>query len=321
MGLDYSMISYVPEENFEMAFKWLAQNSYGHNKLSRKIQIGETTIEVKTDYLYINKDYKKQNDDLKYNSPIDTIGMSLSLILDIDSSLVKLWEGGYSYGQTPEKIDDYLLPNNQIWVGAFESGVKRISKYKLLRFEFQAVTSDMSLMLKESYSTKNWFLRFSKECSAQISLFDFEGEERFVFYKGQEVRFVTKSLYEQNDKNIPQNIVNEFYRYETELHPDYNFCSEELDPIHDRINIIEGEYYNFYILGKKWFVEIISNHFGNAINFRELDNTEINGFRKAGKIYSDGLAEKYYRLLEDYWRKNLHMKKELIDLGDGKMWY
>lgn len=235
-------LSYVPESNFEIAFRWLAQNSYGHNKSPRKIKIGETTIELKTDYLYINENFIKQDVELKHNNPIDTIDMSLSLIFDLDSSIIKLLDGGYSYGQTPEKLDGFILPNNQIWVGALESEVRRISKYKIYRFEFKAVTSDMSLMLKDSYSSKNWFLEFSKESSSLISFFDFEGEEKFVFYKGREIRFNTKSLPEQNDKNIPQNIVNEFYRFETELHPNYNFCLEKFDPIHERINIIEGDY-------------------------------------------------------------------------------
>lgn len=321
MGLDYSMISYVPEKNFGKALKWLEKNSYGHNKPPRQISIGEDILSIKTDFLYINGNHISEEEELKYETQLESIGMSLSLVFEVDSAIIKMWEGGYSYGQTPNKFDEYLLPNNQIWVGAFDSGAKKIEKYQLYRFEFQAVTSDMSLMLKDSYSIKNWFLEFSKECSSLISLFDFEGEERFLYFNGRNIKFETKSLLNQNDKNIPQNMINEFYKYESELYPDYSFCSERLDPIHGRINIIEGEYYNFYVLGRKWFIEIISQGFDNAINFRELNNIEINRFRKEGKIYSDYLANKYYQLLNEYWRNNLHEKKGLIDLDGDKMWY
>jgi hypothetical protein len=179
----------------------------------------------------------------------------------------------------------------------------------------------MSSMLRDSHSARTWLLNFSRECSSKVSLFDFEGEERFIYYEGKELKFETKSLLEESDKNLPQNLINDFYKYETELYPYYNFSPEEITAVHDRINIIEGDYYNIYLLGNKWYVEILSQHFESNINFRELSIEEIYQLRKEGKGYSDILCNNYYRLLQDYWRKNLLKKKELIDLGGDKMWY
>ncbi len=312
------MRSYVPESKVGIALNWLEKNTHGK---ARKIKIENSELEIKTDFLYINEKSVREDEIPDIKMPFDSIGISLCIKFELDSSIVKFWEGGYGWVRVPEKIDDYLLPNNQIWVGAFDTSIKRIEKYNLYRFKFQSVTSDMSLMLKESHSVKNWFQSFSKECSSKVSLFDFEGEERFIFYEGKELKFETKSLLEQPDKNLPQKMVNDFYKYETELYADYNFIPAKNEPTHERINIIEGDYYNIYLLGSKWYVEILSQHFENTINFRELDAYEISHIRKEGKIYSDSLCENYYRLLQNYWRENLHKKKELIDLGGKEMWY
>jgi hypothetical protein len=253
--------------------------------------------------------------------PFESMKLSLSLKFDLDSSIVKFWEGRYGWVRNPEKIDDYLLPNNQIWVGAFDVNINRVDKYKLYRFDFQTVTSDMSLMLKDSHSVKNWLLNFSRECSSKVSLFDFEGEERFVFYENKEIQFETKSLLEQPDKNLPQKVVNDFYLYETELYSDYNFSPAVNELTHERINIIEGDYYNIYLLGNKWYVEILSQHFEPSINYRELNADEIIHLKKEGKVYSDSICENFYRFLQNYWRENSHKKKELIDLGSKEIWH
>lgn len=318
MGLDYAMRSYVPEANVGKAFNWLEKSTHG---ASRKIKIEGSDFEIKTYFLYINKERIEDVEIPNAKMPFESMDLSLSLKFDLDSSIVKFWEGGYGWVRIPEKIDDYLLPNNQIWVGAFDVNISRVDKYKLYRFDFQAVTSDMSLMLKDSHSAKNWLLSFSKECSSKVSLFDFKGEERFIFHEDKEIKFDVRSLLEQPDKNLPQKVVNDFYKYETELYSDYNFSPTKNDQTHERINIIEGDYYNIYLLGNKWYVEILSQHFKNTINFRELDAKEISHLRKEGKIYSDSLCENYYRLLQNYWRENLHEKKELIDLGGKEMWY
>jgi hypothetical protein len=308
----------VPETKVRKALTWLENNTHG---ASKKIKIDDSEFEIKTDFLYINETSVADAEIPDVKMPFESIRISLCIKFDLDSSIIKFWEGGYGWRRVPEKVDGYLLPHNQIWVGSFDTSINRIDKHKLYRFEFQAVTSDMSSMLRDSHSARTWLLNFSRECSSKVSLFDFEGEERFIYYEGKELKFETKSLLEESDKNLPQNLINDFYKYETELYPYYNFSPEEITAVHDRINIIEGDYYNIYLLGNKWYVEILSQHFESNINFRELSIEEIYQLRKEGKGYSDILCNNYYRLLQDYWRKNLLKKKELIDLGGDKMWY
>lgn len=308
MGLDYSMVSYIPKENFFNAMNWLHDHTYDYKKPATIIKIQNQVFSTNAYDLYINGSKISADVELPEETVLKNLKFDLGLKLKLDSAILKFLEGGYGYTRVPENSDPYLLPNHEVWIGLFDSRVDLLEEDDLFRFEFAAVNSDMSLMLKDSFSMADWLLDFSKTSHAKLSFFNFEGEEKFIYHQGREEKISFKSLHEHNDKNIPTKLVSDFYRFESALYPDYNFNAEPIDDLHARINVIEEDFYNIYLLGKKWYLEIIGMPNAQAINFRELSVEEIHQAKRKGRDYTHPLANQYYSLLAEQHREELRNK-------------
>jgi hypothetical protein len=186
MGMDYSIRIYVSKAGLKEGIQWLNQNTEANNKQVSVKLFGERfTLNGHRDGPLLSLFHKA-----------DTVDFTTSLILDLDTSVLKSLEEGswVSYRSRLDEITRYLKHNyrgdGKVAMGGFDASVTRLKYKDLVEFSFTAVTSDMSIMLEESIAVRKWIADFSDACKALMSYVDLESDGTMVYYyQGAEVDF------------------------------------------------------------------------------------------------------------------------------------
>lgn len=213
MGLDYSIITFVRKEKIEDSLNWLNQNSVGDDRVTLKLDNGDY-VDILGEYF---KKVSQKINEKKIIYDIDNLDFSTSLIFDIDPEIFLSFYNPYS--QNPiedfkEHFEDWYLGNGKIRIGSFDSSIIKHTDFDVYVFSFTAVTTNMSVMLHESLSVRNWMHEFSKVSDSIVTFIDLESAgDKIVYYKGEKVEI----LIEDEKCNIkPENLesLEEHYLYE-----------------------------------------------------------------------------------------------------------
>ncbi len=116
--------------------------------------------------------------------------------LEIDSFIMKYLEGGYDW--TPHhdraEIEKYIGNDGKAGIGCIYIKERKLPNASgEISVSFTAATSSMSLLLRDSYSIRQWFIRLSKEFHSILTYLDLEHEgHRLIYYRGQEINIELK---------------------------------------------------------------------------------------------------------------------------------
>lgn len=109
----------------------------------------------------------------------------------MDSFILKYLEGGYSYSPhyDVEEIQQHILADGKAGIGCIDIGERKLEHTENeVAVSFTAVTSDMSLLFRDSVSIHRWFIELSQAADAVMTYLDLEYEgERLIYYRGNEI--------------------------------------------------------------------------------------------------------------------------------------
>ncbi len=191
MGLRSSIVLHVKQQNLGKALQWLENNSWDNGE-PIQVQISGKVYNIRGDHpeTKINNVTQKASINCELND-IDMLTYSTSLVFDIDPKIIKSegdWSLEYSNNLLPDFIERFqtiYLGNGKIRIGGFDTFITRLEKHGLFRIAFCAVTSDMSIMLEESFSVRKWITEISTACNAELSFVDREWKgDHILWYKG-----------------------------------------------------------------------------------------------------------------------------------------
>ncbi|WP_019911905.1 hypothetical protein [Paenibacillus sp. HW567] len=165
------------------------------------------------DYNYILVIHKDQRDRLlryvQEHGEVSGTG-SFCLHFGVDSAVLKYLEGGYEPGPHYDwaEIQRSLLPGNKARIGTIDYSEEALDNHaELLRVRFMAVTSDMSRLLRDSKSVREWFVTLSKHVDAIITYMDMEAEGQRIIYGND-----TETFLEFKEEGFSQGTKREFIR-------------------------------------------------------------------------------------------------------------
>lgn len=175
------------------------------------------------DYSFITVIHKKQKDRLieyiRKNGTID-YGDCACIHFEMDSFILKYLEGGYSWAPHYDKseVDFFIEPNGKARIGGIDISTRELEgNPDEIEVSLTAVTSDMSLLFRDSVSITRWFVEMSREINSIITYIDLEDDGvRIIYFNDSEVNLELKSNHHLG--NLQGNffdIIKAFYvRYE-----------------------------------------------------------------------------------------------------------
>lgn len=158
MGLDYRMVFFVTEDNRKKVYDYIKL----HGELNRSY----CSLSFNMDYSLIKylqgwSEYEMQhNFECVNNGRVDLEYSDSKYMIDFNKG--QKMNGGE------------ILPDGKIKIGAFDIYERNIEKDYII--SLVAVTTDMSLLLKESYSMHQWLIDCSKYANAKIAYLDYESD-------------------------------------------------------------------------------------------------------------------------------------------------
>ncbi|WP_145410645.1 hypothetical protein [Paenibacillus xylanexedens] len=134
----------------------------------------------------------KQEELLKYVSEHGVINGAdcFSIYVDVDSSVLKYVEGGFSWKpkEDQDEVKHYFNSDHQATIGCIYYSVEKMdTNCNELIVSFTAATSDMSLLFEDSRVVHKWFIALSHHLDARIAYLDMESEgHRILYLNGSE---------------------------------------------------------------------------------------------------------------------------------------
>lgn len=295
MGLDYSIRTYIREENISKCLNWIKDNTDSERD-SFSISINDKNYNLHGDAIHF---YDSKNQFIDHSNFLnkegtyqgfDTIHFSTSIIFDIAPQIISSvadWTLEFNGSRLEEFIEDFqhhYLGNGKISIGNFDSSISKIKNKPIYEIDFRAVTSDMSKMLESSPSVRKWLKGFSKASESILTYIDLEHNGNLItHYKGIDLEILLKNSVKDSSSESLLDFFVDYYNLEF----DYEFKTSLGKPIKSRIYIIEATNYKMYIENGKWVVYVA---FGYNFEF-ELNDNQINKFRQEGKDFLDKLVE------------------------------
>jgi hypothetical protein len=199
MGLDSSIVFYVKKNSIGQALKWLYGNSWAYGKHQLTVYLDNESYTLKgeeTDTGYTGFFAGKRD----LNS-IDCFRYSTCLVFDVDPKIIKAvsdWSLEFNGNMLPDFVEQFktvYMGDGKIRMGGFDVSIVNYKTDGLFKLIFTAVTSDMSIMLQESFSVRKWIHQFSVACNAELSFIDKEHEgHHILFYKCMVVDLEIRSI-------------------------------------------------------------------------------------------------------------------------------
>jgi len=295
MGLDYSIRTYIREENLSKCLNWIKDNTDSERD-SFSINIGKKNYNLYGDavhfydsqHQYLDKSNFLNKEDIYQG--FDTIYFSTSIVFDIDPKIISSvgdWTLEFDGSRLDEFIDDFqqhYLGNGRISIGNFDSSISKIKNKPIYEIDFRAVTSDMSRMLESSPSVRKWLKGLSEASESILTYIDLEHNGRLILqYKGIDLEILLKVHVNDSSSESLLDFFVEYYNIEF----NHEFRTNLEKTIKSRIYIIEATNYKMYIENNQWIVYV---YYGYNFEF-ELNDNQINKFRQEGKDYLDRLVE------------------------------
>lgn len=193
MGLDYSMTTYVAPEQLPTCLKWLYHNSYNHQNETLGITYRGENLLLKG-----TPNRRETQTDVEQG-----ISFSTSLVFDIDPHIIGSL-AHWNLADNPALLDDFresfqqaYLGEGKIRIGGFDASIQLLQPENIFCVDFTAVTTEMSQMLRDSPSVKQWLLALSRHCNTLLTCIDMESEgSRILFSRGQEVDITVKEPFD-----------------------------------------------------------------------------------------------------------------------------
>ncbi|MFY7669675.1 hypothetical protein ACOSP6_01170 [Tenacibaculum sp. MEBiC06402] len=227
MGLNYSIRTYVREENLSKCLHWIKDNTDSDNN-SFNVIINNKNYTLHGDGIHFYDSNHQNIDesnflDKKGNyQDFNAIYFSTSIIFDIDPKIISSvgdWTLEFDGSRLEEFIQNFqssYLGNGKISIGNFETSISKLNNKPIYEIDFGAVTSDISKILESSHSVRKWMKDFSKASESILTYIDSEHNGKIItYYKGIDLEIIIKNSIEPYSESL-LNFFKDYYNLEFE---------------------------------------------------------------------------------------------------------
>lgn len=292
MGLNYTIRTYVREENLSKCLNWIKDNTDSERD-SFSISINKKNYNLYGNAVHFYDSQHQYLDESNFLNKegiyqgFEDIYFSTSIVFDIDPKIISsigdwtLEFNGSSLEEFIENFQHHYLGNGRISIGNFHLSISKVKDRPVYEIDFTAVTNSMSIMLESSPSVRKWIKGLSEASESILTYIDLENSGRLIlYYKGIDLEILLKGHVNDSSSESLLGFFAEYYNLEF----NHEFRTSLDKTIKSRIYIIEDTNYKMYIENNQWIVYI---DYGYKF---KLNDNEVNKFRQEGKYYLDSLV-------------------------------